>query len=214
MGLAALAESLRAAPDTRQKGEWADRIAAAGGREAVEHLVALAAGEQDDESLRAILESFKGLSDPQDILLLASVVTATSDFRTLEAATEMISRSATPEVVDYLAELSRQDPLQPTQRFAALWTIERIQNPEAVRGLAKLVQRAPEPDLSQAAAVALARIGGPLAESVLDDSTADRHPDHPDFQQTIRNGLGDRPRSTGPAERLASWASIPEGSTP
>ena len=101
VGLAAMAEALRSAPNVGQKGEWADRIAGVGGREAIELLVALAVGEQDEESLWAILEAFKGLSDPQDILLLASVVTATPDFRILEAATEMISRSATPEVVDY-----------------------------------------------------------------------------------------------------------------
>ena len=214
MNLAAMAEALRSAPDAGQKGEWADRIAAVGGREAVEHLMTLATEEQNEEALRAILEGFKGLSDSQDILLLASAVTATSDFRILEAAIEMISRSGTSEVVNYLAELSRQDPLQPTQRFAALWTIERIQNPEALRGLAKLVQQAPEPDLARAAAVALSRIGGPLAESVLTESAVDRHPNNPDFQQLVQHGTEDQPRNTDPARSLASWASITEGSTP
>jgi len=214
MSLAAMAEALRAAPDVLQKGEWADRIAAVGGRDAVEQLVTLATGEQDEESMRAILEAFKGLSDPQDILLLASVSTATSDFRVLEAATEMISRSATPQVVEYLAEISRQPALQPTQRFAALWAIERIQNPEALRGLAKLVHHAPEPDLALAAAVALARIGGPLGETVLTESAVDRHPDSPDFQQLVRDVAAGRHSGTDPAGIVASWASNAEGATP
>ena len=214
MSLAAMAEALRSAPDAVQKGEWADRIAAVGGRDAVERLVSLATGEQDDESIRAILEAFKGLADPQDILLLASASTATSDFRILEAATEMISRSATSEVVEYLAEISRQPPLQPTQRFAALWAIERIQNPEALRGLAKLVHHAPEPDLARAAAVALARIGGPLGEAVLTESAVDRHPDSPDFQQLVREVAANRHSSTDPAGIVASWAWNPEGNHP
>ncbi len=214
MSLTAMAEALRSAPDVLQKGEWADRIAAVGGRDAVEQLVTLATGEQDEESMQAILEAFKGLSDPQDILLLASASTATSDFRILEAATEMISRSATPQVVEYLAEISRQPPLQPTQRFAALWAIERIQNPEALRGLAKLVHHAPEPDLARAAAVALARIGGPLGEAVLTESAVDRHPDSPDFQQLVRDIATWRHRGTDPAGIVASWAWNPEGATP
>ena len=209
-----MAEALRSAPDVGQKGEWADQIAGAGGREAVELLVALAVGEQEEASLQAILEAFKGLSDPQDILLLASVVTATPDFRILEAATEMISRSATPEIVDYLAELSRQPPLQPTQGFAALWMIERIQNPEALRGLAKLANQAPEPDLARAAAVALARLGGPLAESVLKESAGDRHRDSPDLDPQVQNvGAGhlSDANSQGP---LVPWASHLTGQAP
>lgn len=214
MSLATMAEALRSAPDAVQKGEWADRIAAVGGREAVEQLVTLATGEQDEESIQTILEAFKGLSDPQDILLLASASTATSDFRILEAATEMISRSATPQVVEYLAEISRQPPLQPTQRFAALWAIERIQNPEALRGLAKLVHHAPEPDLARAAAVALARIGGPLGATILTESAVDRHPDSPDFQQLVREVAANRHSSTDPAGIVASWAWNPEGNHP
>ena len=214
ISLAAMAEALRSAPDAGRKAEWADRIAATGGREAVEHLVALADREQDEESLRSILEAFKGLSDPQDILLLASAVTATSDFRILEAATEMISRSATSEVVDYLAELSRLDPLQPTQRFAALWAVERIQNPEARRALAKVAQGASEPDLARAAAVALARLGGPLAESVLTESAMGRHHDNPDFHELLRNVATGRASGTDPAETLASWSPVPEDGNP
>lgn len=214
LGLAAMAEALHSAPDFGQKGEWADRIAGVGGREAIELLVDLAVGEQDEESLRAILEAFKGLSDPQDLLLLASVVTATPDFRILEAATEMISRSATPEIVDYLAELSRQPPLQPTQGFAALWMIERIQNPEALRGLAKLANQAPEPDLARAATVALARLGGPLAESVLTESAGDRHQDSPDRDPQVQNvGAGrlSEANSEGP---LVPWAFHLTGQAP
>ncbi len=214
MSLESMAEALRSTPDAGQKGDWADRIAAVGGREAVERLVNLATDGQDEESLRAILEAFKGLSDPQDILLLASAVTVTSDFRILEAATEMISRSATTEVVEYLAELSRQDPLQPTQRFAALWTIERIQNPEAIRGLAKLVQQAPEPDLARAAAVALGQLGGPLADSVLTESAVGRLQDNPDFQELVQNLSAGRSNDADPTGSLAPWASIAEGATP
>jgi len=214
LGLAAMAEALHSAPDFGQKGEWADRIAGVGGREAIELLVNLAVGEQDEESLRAILEAFKGLSDPQDLLLLASVVTATPDFRILEAATEMISRSATPEIVDYLVELSRQPPLQPTQGFAALWMIERIQNPEALRGLAKLANQAPEPDLARAAAVALARLGGPLAESVLTESTGYRHRDNPDLDPRVQN-VGVHPSQEPDASTTpVSWAVLAAGSAP
>ncbi len=214
MSIAAMAESLRSAPDAGQKGEWADRIAAMGGREAVEQLVTLAAEQHDEEQTRAVLEAFKGLSDPQDILLLASAVTVSSDFRILEAATEMISRSATTEVVDYLAELSRQDPLQPTQHFAALWTIERIQNPEAIRGLAKLVQQAPEPDLTRAAAVALARLGGPLANSILTESAVDRLKDNPDFLELVQNARAGRTGDGDPEGDLAPWSLITEGPNP
>ena len=214
LGLAAMAEALRSSTDVGQKGEWADRIAGVGGREAIELLVDLAVGEQDEESLRAILEAFKGLSDPQDLLLLASVVTATPDFRILEAATEMISRSATPEIVDYLAELSRQPPLQPTQGFAALWMIERIQNPEALRGLAKLANQAPEPDLARAAAVALARLGGPLAESVLTESAVDRHQDSPDLDPRVQN-VGVHPSQEPDASTTpVSWAVLAARSAP
>lgn len=214
MSIAAMAEYLRSAPDAGQKGEWADRIAAMGGREAVEQLVTLAAEQHDEEQTRAVLEAFKGLSDPQDILLLASAVTVSSDFRILEAATEMISRSATTEVVDYLAELSRQDPLQPTQHFAALWTIERIQNPEAIRGLAKLVQQAPEPDLTRAAAVALARLGGPLANSILTESAVDRLKDNPDFLELVQNARAGRTGDGDPEGDLAPWSLITEGPNP
>ena len=214
LGLAAMAEALRSSTDVGQKGEWADQIAGVGGREAIELLVALAVGEQDEESLRAILEAFKGLSDPQDLLLLASVVTATPDFRILEAATEMISRSATPEIVDYLAELSRQPPLQPTQGFAALWMIERIQNPEAIRGLAKLANQAPEPDLARAAAVALARLGGPLAESVLTESAGDRHQDTPDCDPQVQNVAVHPSHKPDASTMPVSWAVSAAGSAP
>lgn len=211
--LDSMAEAVRSATTITQVGEWADRIAAVGGREAVEHLVALALGERDEERSRAILEAFKGLSDPQDILVLASVVTATTDFRVLEAATEMIGRSATPEVVDYLAELSRQEPLQSTQRTASLWMIERIENPSALRGLAKLVTRAPEADLAAAAAVALARLGGALADSTLSDAASAHPRDNPDLQQLAQNALIHRAPDPSDSAPPASWAAA-EGSAP
>lgn len=211
--LDSMAEAVRSATTITQVGEWADRIAAVGGREAVEHLVALALGERDEGRSGAILEAFKGLSDPQDILVLASVVTATTDFRVLEAATEMIGRSGTPEVVDYLAELSRQEPLQSTQRTASLWMIERIENPSALRGLAKLVTRAPEADLAAAAAVALARLGGALADSTLSDAASAHPQDNPEFQQLVQNALIHRAPDSSDSAPPASWA-LAEGSAP
>ncbi len=184
-----LAQSLRTADTLEEKGVLADQIAAVGGFQAVEKLYLLAFEQVDELSTRAVLDGFNSLSDPSDILALASSVAATSNFQVLQAAIETVARAATGDTVNYLAELYRQSPSQPTQPFAALWAIESVENPEAARSLGKLVAREEEPDLAAAAAIALSRIGGPLAHSALSDAAALLGPGEGRLRLTLANAL-------------------------
>ncbi len=184
-----LAQSLRTADTLEEKGVLADQIAAVGGFQAVEKLYLLAFEQVDELSTRAVLDGFNSLSDPSDILALASSVAATSNFQVLQAAIETVARAATGDTVNYLAELYRQSPSQPTQPFAALWAIESVENPEAARSLGKLIAREEEPDLAAAAAIALSRIGGPLAHSTLADAAALLGPGEGRLRLTLANAL-------------------------
>jgi len=70
-----------------------------------------------------------------------------------------------------------------------------------------------EKALSAAAAVALARLGGALADSTLIDAASAHPQDNPEFQQLVQNALIHRaPDSSEPVPPV-SWA-LAEGSAP
>lgn len=153
--LESLVAAIQAASGPAEKGRLADRLASIGGQRAVEELFLLSLEEPDPANAAAIREAFKGLTSEEDIRLLASALAVTTDFDVIESVVETVSRGATAATVEYLVQVTEDPLLEPVQRYAARWAIERIRNPEAARALGKLVGRGREGEIAGAAAIAL-----------------------------------------------------------
>lgn len=166
--LDSLVAAIQAATGPAEKGRLADRLASIGGQRAVEELFLLSLEEADPANAAAIREAFKGLTSEEDIRLLASALAVTTDFDVIESVVETVSRGATGATVEYLVQVTEDPLLEPVQRYAARWAIERIRSPEAARALEKLVGRGREGGPGEAAAIALAamRAGGGDAASL------------------------------------------------
>jgi hypothetical protein len=150
--------------DASQRAKAADALAVRGTFDAVSNLVNLALIERNPDARAPLLESFRNITSLDGLHALASVITATRQKDVIEATIASLARSGSREILDSLVEYYRERNDGPFQKVAALRAIRAMHNPEAARGLAKLVSHAPEPALVDAATQALMAMGASPAE--------------------------------------------------
>lgn len=152
--LDSMIQALETAPTPDDLGLWADRIAAHGGRAAVEALIRLGLSQDDPERAEAIREAFKGLSTEEDMGALVERLPEVETPELIEAVVETLARGARASNLQELARLHGADAMPEERRWVLTWAIERVRNPEASIALAELARHTERPELADAAIIA------------------------------------------------------------
>jgi hypothetical protein len=153
--LQSLVMGLEGASTGQDKALWADRIAAHGGSAAVEALIRLGAAQSEPAHAEILRDAFKGLSTEEDMAALVDHLKQLHDPDWIEAVVETLARGARATTVENLARLHGADSTPASGHSVVGWAIERIRNPEASVALAELARSTDQPELSDAATIAL-----------------------------------------------------------
>ncbi|MFN0125508.1 MAG: HEAT repeat domain-containing protein [Verrucomicrobiales bacterium] len=193
--------SLRAALANAMSLEERRLLAAAVGRmddaDAVQALLEIAVNEPEPANREAVLEGLDALASEESIAFLASALAATSDPTVVEAIGRTVSRGATAEVVDFLAELFAEQPALAPQRLNLVAAMSAIANPEATAALGDVAKRADLADLADAAARSLAKLGTSASLLALHDAHESLDPSMPE-QEWLRARLRETVESMRP----------------
>jgi hypothetical protein len=146
---------LEGASTAEDKALWADRIAAHGGSAAVEALIRLGMLQSEPAHSDILREAFKGFSSEEDMAALVDPLTRLHDPDWIETVIETLARGARASTVENLVRLQGADSTPASGRAVLGWAIERIRNPEASVALAELARSTDQPELSDAAIIAL-----------------------------------------------------------
>ena len=130
-----ISSALATAGSNTARGVLSDALARIGTDEAIQQLCAEAVKVPDGAARQAIASSFRALSRPQAVPMLATLFSETDSVPLVTEASEAIRRLADRAGVEALADLSQESGQLAAQRDTIFRIFSTLENPDALPAL-------------------------------------------------------------------------------
>jgi hypothetical protein len=159
-----LASALATAGSNTARGVLADSLAGIGTDNAIQSLCEEAVKAPDETARIAIAASFRALSRPQAVPMLATLFAEADSGPLVTEASDALRRLADETGVHALADLSQEGGQLHAQRANLFTVLSSLENPDALPALEVLAADTSDPERARAAATGAAHLKSVIAE--------------------------------------------------
>ena len=158
-----LSSALATAGSNTARGVLSDALARIGTDNAIQELCSQAVNAPDDTARLTIAASFRALSRPASVPMLATLFSQTDSGPLITEATSALRRLADGGGVQALADLSQEGGQLYSQRGNVFKVLAGLENPDALPALEVLAADTTDPERAKAAAAGAAHLKAVIA---------------------------------------------------